>query len=145
MVGVGVRPENRLAVAAGLEAGPGGGIRVNEQLQTSDPDIYAVGDAIEVKNFVTGQGRRFPWPGQLIAKAGWPPITFSAARCGFRGTQGTAIVGVFNATAGITGASEKLLRRAGRPWRKVYVHPAQHAGYYPGAEGMTLKLLFDPH
>ncbi len=144
VLGVGVRPENRLAVAAGLEVGPGGGIRVNEQLQTSDPDIYAVGDAIEVKNFVTGQAAQIPLagPANRQGRLAADHIFGRAAR--YRGTQGTAIVGVFEATAGITGASEKLLRRMGRPWRKVYVHPAQHAGYYPGAEGMTLKLLFDP-
>ena len=114
-MGVGVRPENRLAVAAGLEVGERGGIRVNEQLQTSDPDIYAVGDAIEVKNFVTGQGAQVPLagPANRQGRLAADHIFGRAAR--FRGTQGTAIVGVFAATAGITGASEKLLRRTGGP------------------------------
>src|SRR5262249_62034452 len=62
----------------------------------------------------------------------------------YRGTQGTAVVRVFEKTAALTGASEKVLKRANRPYRKVYVHPTHHAGYYPGAEAMTLKLLFDP-
>ena len=144
VVGIGVRPENRLAVAAGLDVGERGGIRVNEQLQTSDPDIYAVGDAIEVKNFVTGQASQIPLAGPANRQGRLAADHIFGRAVRFRGTQGTAIVGVFAATAGITGASEKLLRRAGHPWRKVYVHPAQHAGYYPGAEGMTLKLLFDP-
>jgi len=144
VLGVGVRPENKLAIDAGLQVGPRGGIRVNEHLQTTDPDIYAVGDAIEVKDFVTGEPTQVPLAGPANRQGriaadhifGW------AAR--YRGTQGTAIVRVFDRTAAMTGASEKVLRRARRPYRKVYVHPTNHAGYYPGAEAMTIKLLFDP-
>jgi NADPH-dependent 2,4-dienoyl-CoA reductase/sulfur reductase-like enzyme/rhodanese-related sulfurtransferase len=143
ILGVGVRPENKLAVDAGLEVGPRGGIRVNEHLQTSDPDIYAVGDAIEVKDFVTGEAAQVPLagPANRQGRIAADHIFDRAAR--FRGTQGTAIVRVFERTAALTGASEKALRRANRSYRKVYVHPAHHAGYYPGAEAMTLKLLFD--
>ena len=144
ILGVGVRPENKLAVDAGLEVGPRGGIRVNEYLQTSDPDIYAVGDAIEVKDFVTGEPTQVPLagPANRQGRIAADHIFGRAAR--YRGTQGTAIVRVFDRTAAMTGASEKVLRRANRPYRKVYVHPTHHAGYYPGAEAMTLKLLFDP-
>jgi NADPH-dependent 2,4-dienoyl-CoA reductase/sulfur reductase-like enzyme/rhodanese-related sulfurtransferase len=144
ILGVGVRPENKLAVDAGLDVGPRGGIRVNEHLQTSDPDIYAVGDAIEVRDFVTGDPTQVPLagPANRQGRIAADHIFGRAAR--YRGTQGTAIVRVFDRSAAMTGASEKVLRRSNRPFRKIYVHPAHHAGYYPGAEAMTLKLLFEP-
>jgi NADPH-dependent 2,4-dienoyl-CoA reductase/sulfur reductase-like enzyme/rhodanese-related sulfurtransferase len=144
ILGIGVRPESGLAVRAGLDVGPRGGIRVNEHLQTSDPDIYAVGDAVEVTDFVLGGPAQVPLagPANRQGRLAADHICGRAAR--YRGTQGTAIVRVFERTAALTGATEKVLQRAGRPYRKVYVHPAHHAGYYPGAEPMTLKLLFDP-
>jgi NADPH-dependent 2,4-dienoyl-CoA reductase/sulfur reductase-like enzyme/rhodanese-related sulfurtransferase len=144
VLGVGVRPENKLAVEAGLEAGPRGGIRVNDHLQTSDPDIYAVGDAIEVKDFVTGDPAQVPLAGPANRQGRIAADNIFGRSARYRGTQGTAIVRVFDKTAAMTGASEKVLKRANRPYRKVYVHPTHHAGYYPGAEAMTLKLLFDP-
>lgn len=144
VLGVGVRPENKLAVEAGLEVGPRGGIRVNEHLQTSDPDIYAVGDAIEVKDFVTGDPTQVPLAGPANRQGRIAADNIFGRSARYRGTQGTAIVRVFDKTAAMTGASEKVLKRSNRSYRKVYVHPAHHAGYYPGAEQMTLKLLFDP-
>ena len=144
ILGVGVRPENKLAVDAGLEVGPRGGIRVNDHLQTSDPNIYAVGDAIEVKDVVSGDPTQVPLAGPANRQGRIAADNVFGRSAKYRGTQGTAIVGVFDRTAAMTGASEKTLRRANRPFRKVYVHPAHHAGYYPGAEAMTLKLLFDP-
>ena len=144
VLGVGVRPENKLAVDAGLEVGPRGGIRVNEHLQTSDPDIYAVGDAIEVKDFVTGEPTQVPLAGPANRQGRIAADNIFGRAARYRGTQGTAIVRVFDRTAAMTGASEKALKRSNRPYRKVYVHPTHHAGYYPGAEAMTLKLLFDP-
>ncbi len=144
ILGVGVRPENRLAVEAGLEVGPRGGIRVNEHLQTSDPDIYAVGDAIEVRDFVLDAPTQVPLAGPANRQGRIAADHIFGRDARYRGTQGTAIVQVFEKTAAMTGASEKALQRAGRPYRKVYVHPAHHAGYYPGAEAMTLKLLFEP-
>ena len=142
--GVGVRPENKLAVDAGLEVGLRGGIRVNEHLQTSDPDIYAVGDAIEVIDVVSGDPIQVPLAGPANRQGRIAADSVFGRATRYRGTQGTAIVGVFNTTAAMTGASEKVLRRANSSFRKVYVHPTHHAGYYPGAEAMTLKLLFDP-
>ena len=142
--GVGVRPESKLAVDAGLGVGPRGGIRVNDQLQTSDPDIYAVGDAIEVKDFVSGDPTQVPLAGPANRQGRIAADNIFGRSARYRGTQGTAIVGVFDRTAAMTGASEKVLRRANRSFRKVYVHPANHAGYYPGAEAMVLKLLFAP-
>ena len=144
VLGVGVRPESTLASDAGLQVGPRGGIVVSEHLQTTDPDIYAVGDAIEVKDFVTGERAQVPLagPANRQGRSAADHIFGRAVR--YRGTQGTAIVRVFDRTAATTGATEKTLRRANRSYRKIYVHPTNHAGYYPGAEAMTIKLLFDP-
>lgn len=142
--GVGVRPENKLAVEAGLDVGPRGGIRVNDYLQTSDPDIYAVGDAIEVKDALSGEQTQVPLAGPANRQGRIAADNVFGRAVTYRGTQGTAILGFFNRTVAITGANEKVLRRSNRPFRKVYIHPAHHAGYYPGAEGMTLKILFDP-
>jgi len=144
VVGVGVRPENKLAVDAGLEIGPRGGIRVNDQMQTTDPDIYAVGDAVEVKDVVSGDPIQVPLAGPANRQGRIAAENVFGRRTEYRGTQGTAILGFFDRTIAITGASEKVLRRTDRPYRKIYIHPAHHAGYYPGAESMTLKLLFDP-
>ena len=144
ILGVGVRPENQLAVQAGLEVGPRGGIRVNDQLQSSDPDIFAVGDAVEVKDFVSGDPTQVPLAGPANRQGRIAADNIFGRAVRYRGTQGTAIVGVFDKTAAMTGASEKVLRRSQRPFRKIYIHPVHHAGYYPGAEGMSLKLLFDP-
>lgn len=144
VLGVGVRPENKLAMDADLQVGPRGGIKVNEHLQTQDPDIYAVGDAIEVTDFVTGEPTQVPLAGPANRQGRIAADHIFGRQARYRGTQGTAIVRVFDKTAAMTGASEKVLRRANRPYRKVFVHPSNHAGYYPGAEVMTLKLLFDP-
>ena len=143
-LGIGVRPENGLAVAAGLDVGPRGGIRVNDQLQTSDPDIYAVGDAIEVTDFVSGNPTQIPLAGPANRQGRIAADNIFGRPSTYRGTQGTAILGLFGKTAAMTGASEKALQRAGRPYRTVVIHPTSHAGYYPGAESMTLKLTFDP-
>ncbi len=144
IVGIGVRPENRLAVEAGLAVGPRGGIRVDEYLQTSDPDIYAVGDAIETVDFVTGDKTQVPLAGPANRQGRIAADNIFGRRARYRGTQGTAIVGFFDRVAALTGAAEKTLKRLGKPYRKVYVHPANHAGYYPGAQPMSLKVLFDP-
>jgi rhodanese-related sulfurtransferase len=144
VLGIGVRPESKLAADAGLDVGPRGGIRVNEFLQTSDPDIYAVGDAIEVTDFVLGTPTQVPLAGPANRQGRIAADNVFGRKVGFRGTQGTAVLGLFGHTAAITGASEKVLQRAQRPHRMVYVHPTHHAGYYPGAETMTLKLLFEP-
>lgn len=144
ILGIGVRPENALAVQAGLEVGPRGGIRVNRHLQTTDPDIYAVGDAIETFDFVTGAATQVPLAGPANRQGRLAADHIFGRPVSYRGTQGTAILRVFDLTAAITGHSEKSLQRQGRAYRKIYVHPAHHAGYYPGAQPMTLKLLFDP-
>ncbi len=144
VLGVGVRPENKLAVQAGLEAGPRGGVRVNEYLQTTDPDIFAVGDAVETTDFGTGERTQVPLAGPANRQGRIAADNAFGRKAKYRGTQATAILGLFGHTAAMTGLSEKALKRLGRPYRKVYIHPAHHAGYYPGAEGMSLKVIFDP-
>jgi len=143
VLGIGVRPENQLAIEAGLEVGARGGIRVDKSLRTNDPNIYAVGDAIEVTDFVLGSPTQVPLAGPANRQGRIAAENALGRASSYRGTQGTAIVGIFDQTAASTGASEKTLRRLNKPFRKVYVHPGHHAGYYPGAEGMTLKVLFE--
>lgn len=144
VLGIGVRPESHLAVEAKLDVGLRGGIRVNEQMQTSDPDVYAVGDAVEIKDFVTGEPTQVPLAGPANRQGRIAADSAFGHEAKYRGTQGTAIIRIFDLTAAMTGASEKALQRVKRPYRKIYIHPTQHAGYYPGAEQMTLKVLFDP-
>jgi NADPH-dependent 2,4-dienoyl-CoA reductase/sulfur reductase-like enzyme/rhodanese-related sulfurtransferase len=144
VVGVGVRPESELAATADLELGVRGGIKVNAQLQTADPDIYAVGDAIESSDAISGQPIQAPLAGPANRQGRLAASHIFGQPVHWRGTQGTAIVGLFGRVAACTGASEKALRRSGQAYQSVYVHPANHAGYYPGAEGMTLKVLFAP-
>lgn len=144
VLGIGVRSENHLATEAGLEVGPRGGIRVNEFLQTSDADIYAVGDALETTDFTTSVRTQVPLAGPANRQGRIAADNVFGRQSKYRGTQGTAILGFFDHTVAMTGSSEKTLKRLGKNYRKVYVHPAHHAGYYPGAVGMTLKLLFDP-
>ncbi len=144
LLGIGVRPESGLAAAAGLAVGPRGGIQVNAGMQTSDPAIWAVGDAVEIPDGVFGTPTQIPLAGPANRQGRLAADGMCGRSGHYRGSQGTSVVGVFKATAACTGCSEKLLQRAGRDYRKVYVHPASHAGYYPGAEPMSLKLLFDP-
>jgi NADPH-dependent 2,4-dienoyl-CoA reductase/sulfur reductase-like enzyme/rhodanese-related sulfurtransferase len=144
ILGVGVRPESTLAADAGLAIGPRGGIHVNDRLQTSDPNIYAVGDAIEVSDYVLNAPTQTPLAGPANRQGRIAADNVFGRDSRYRGTQGTAIVGVFELAAAMTGASEKTLRRASKPFRKVYIHAADHATYYPGAERMTLKILFEP-
>lgn len=144
VMSVGVRPENKLAVDAALEVGPRGGIRVNEFMQTSDSDIYAVGDAIETKHFIDGSPTQIPLGGPANRQGRIAADHIFGRASSYRGTQGTAIVGAFEMSAAMTGFSEKALRAAGTQFEKVYVHPSHHAAYFPGAEQMSIKLLFTP-
>ncbi len=144
VMSVGVRPENALAVAAGLEVGPRGGIQVDGHMQTSDPDIYAVGDAVEVRHFVDGSPIQIPLGGPANRQGRIAADCIFGRNSSYRGTQGTAVVGIFDMVAAMTGHSEKVLAAASQPYLKVYVHPKDHAGYYPGAESLSIKLLFSP-
>ena len=143
ILAIGVRPETALAKAAGLELGARGGIRVNDQMLTNDPHIWAVGDAIEVRDFITGEGTLIPLAGPANRQGRIAADAICGRASTFRGVQGTAICGLFGLTVASTGASEKSLRRAGiKDFDKVYLHPANHVGYYPGAKPIHLKLLF---
>lgn len=144
ILGVGVRPENKLAIEAGLEIGPRGGIQVNDHLQTSDPDIYAAGDAIQVRDFVLGGPTQVPLGGPANRQGRIVADNIFGRTSTYRGTQGTAILGLFKLTAAMTGASEKSLLRTKTPYQKIYIHPGDHASYYPGADLMTIKLLYAP-
>lgn len=145
VMSVGVRPENKLAVDADLEVGPRGGIQVNQSMQTSDPDIYAVGDAVEIRHFVDDSPVQVPLGGPANRQGRIAADHIFGRGSKYRGTQGTAVVGAFEMTAAMTGFSEKALQAAKMPYEKIYVHPAHHAGYYPGAEKLTIKLLFAPN
>ena len=143
ILAIGVRPETALAKQAGLEIGERGGIRVNEQMQTSAPDIYAVGDAVEVKDFVTGQWTLIPLAGPANRQGRIVADAIVGRDSKFRGTQGTAIVGVFGQVVASTGASEKLLVRLGdTDFEKIYLFPNSNASYYPGAKMLSLKVIF---
>ena len=144
ILSVGVRPEIKLAREADLQIGPSGGIAVDDRMRTSDPDIYAVGDAIEVKHLVSGRGALIPLAGPAARQGRIAADNALGRDSVYRHTQGTAICKVFDLAIGMTGLSEKQSRALGRTCEKVYVHAASHAGYYPGASPISLKLLFDP-
>jgi NADPH-dependent 2,4-dienoyl-CoA reductase/sulfur reductase-like enzyme/peroxiredoxin family protein/rhodanese-related sulfurtransferase/TusA-related sulfurtransferase len=144
ILAVGVRPENGLAKAAGLELTERGAIRVNAHMQTADPDIYAIGDAASVTDAVTGQETLIPLAGPANRQGRIAADHALGRPARFRGAQGTAVVRVFDLTVASTGASEKTLRRLTKPFEKIYVHPAHHVGYFPGAQPMSIKLVFDP-
>jgi len=144
VVAIGVRPEVTLAREAGLRIGELGGIVVDDHMRTSDPAIYAVGDAVEVTHFVGGGAALIPLAGPANRQGRIAADNICGRDSVYRGTQGTAICKVFNLAVGMTGLSEKALRKAGVPCEKIYVHPANHASYYPGASPIALKLLFDP-
>lgn len=143
ILAIGVRPETALAKQAGLELGARGGIRVDEQMRTGDPAIWAVGDAVETRDAVTGQPALIPLAGPANRQGRIAADVICGRESRFRGVQGTAVCGVFGLAAASTGASEKALQRAGvTDFEKVYLHPAHHVGYYPGAKPIDLKLLF---
>lgn len=143
ILAIGVRPETALATMAGLTLGERGGIRVDAQMRTSDPDIFAVGDAVEVKDFVTGQWTLIPLAGPANRQGRIVADVIAGRNASFRGTQGTSIVGVFDLVVAATGASEKLLTRLGvTDFEKIYLFPNSHAGYYPGAKMLSMKVIF---
>ncbi|SDZ48735.1 CoA-disulfide reductase [Evansella caseinilytica] len=144
VLSIGVKPENKLAEDSGLTIGERGGIVVNQYLQTSDPSIYAVGDAIEVTDCVSGKPALIPLAGPANRQARIAADNISGRKKTYAGTLGTAVVKIFDYTAASTGNNEKTLRRYGMDYRTVHLHPGSHAGYYPGATPIHLKLLFTP-
>lgn len=144
ILGLGVRPDVEMAKAAGLEAGMTGALQVNEYLQTSDPDIYSGGDLAEIVHKVNGKDTWIPLAGAANKQARIVGINVTGGHDTFKGAQGTSIVGVGKYVLGATGLSEKLLKRAEIPYMVSYNTTGHHAGYYPGAKDLTIKLLFEP-
>lgn len=141
---IGVRPETSLAEAAGLAIGPAGGIAVDASLRTSDPAIWAVGDAVEKRDSLSHEAVLVPLANTANLQGRMVADLICGRPARLRDVSGTAILGVFGLQVAVTGWNEKRLRAAGRPHRVIHVHPSSHAGYYPGAESMALKLLVDP-
>ena len=144
LVAVGVRPESGLARDVGLEIGPTGGIVTDAGMRTSDANIFAVGDVVEVTELVAQLKAVIPLAGPANRQGRVAADNALGRSSAYHDTQGTAICKIFDLAVGMTGASEKYLSRHKRRFEKVYVHPASHAGYYPGASPIALKLLFDP-
>lgn len=144
ILAAGVRPSAELAAAAGLELGPRGGIKVDKHMRTSDPAIWAAGDAVEVAHTVLPDSWLIPLAGPANRQGRVAAENICGRDTVFESTQGTSIVKVFEMVAGGTGASEKQLLAAGIPFRSVATHPHGHAGYYPGTAMMHVKLLFSP-
>jgi NADPH-dependent 2,4-dienoyl-CoA reductase/sulfur reductase-like enzyme/rhodanese-related sulfurtransferase len=143
ILALGVRPDTTLAKMAGLEIGKRGGIRVDEHMRTSNPDIFAVGDAVEVKDFVTGEWSLVALAGPANRQGRIAADVIAGRDSRFRGTQGTAVIGFFGGVAAWTGASEKTLKRIGdSDYEKIYLYPNSHAGYYPGARPIAMKIIF---
>ena len=144
ILAIGVRPEVTLARDAGLALGKLGGVRVDEQMRTSDPAIWAVGDMVEVRDFVTGAWSLIPLAGPANRQGRLAAESIAGRPRLFRGVQGTAVCGLFGVTASLTGATEKSLKRAGIDnYERIYLHPGHHVAYYPGARPIHLKLLFE--
>ena len=132
-----------MAKIAGLTIGKRGGIRVDEHMRTSNPDIFAVGDAVEVKDFVTGEWSLIALAGPANRQGRIAADVIAGRNSRYRGTQGTSVIGLFNAAAAWTGASEKTLNRIGdKDFEKIYLYPNSHAGYYPGAKPIAMKVIF---
>ncbi|MFO7822173.1 MAG: FAD-dependent oxidoreductase [Lentisphaeria bacterium] len=144
ILSIGVRPNNELATDAGLDLGQRGGIQTNDRMQTSDPNIYAVGDVDEVTDIIRDCPTQIPLAGPANRQARIAADNILGRDSRYRGTLGTSVVKIFDLTAANTGANEKTLQKDDIEYRKIYIHPANHAGYYPGATPISLKLLFAP-
>jgi NADPH-dependent 2,4-dienoyl-CoA reductase/sulfur reductase-like enzyme/rhodanese-related sulfurtransferase len=143
ILAIGVRPETGLAKMAGLEIGQRGGIRVDEHMRTSNPDIFAVGDAVEVKEFVTGQWTLIALAGPANRQGRIAADVIAGRDSRYRGTQGTSICQIFEGAIAQTGVSEKLLTQLGETdFEKIYLYQNSHAGYYPGAKMLAIKVIF---
>ena len=140
---IGVRPETGLAEAAGLELGERGGILVDDHQRTSDPSIFAVGDAVVKRDVISGAEALVPLAGPANRHGRLVADVIAGRTVAAKPVLGTAIVGAFGLAAAATGWTERRARAAGRKVRVIHTHPANHAGYYPGAEGMSLKLVID--
>lgn len=144
ILAIGVKPENTLAKAAGLEIGARGGIRVDRQMRTADPAIWAVGDAVETHEFSTGQNISVPLAGPANRQGRIAADVIFGRDSAFRGVQGTAVCRIFDYTVAMTGLSEKTLQGLKTVYQKIYLHPGQHVSYFPGAHAIDMKVLFEP-
>jgi len=143
ILSIGVIPDTEFIKDSGIKLGPRGHIIVNEKMQTSIENVYAVGDAVEVTDFVTGLKTAVPLAGPANKQGRIAADNISGLNSVYKGTQGTLIIKVFGLTAAATGANERALKKAGINYKKIIIHPASNALYYPGALPMTLKLIFD--
>ena len=144
VLAVGVVPESELARAAGLELGPKGSIMVDSHMRTSDPDIYAVGDAVPVADPVTGALKLTPLAGPANKQGRIAADNICGIPSEYKGTLGASVVKVFGLTAATVGLNEKAAKAAGVKYERIVGYWGNHAGYYPGAKNMTVKVLFDP-
>lgn len=142
MLAIGVTPDTAFLKDSGIALGAKGHIVVNERMQTNVPDVYAVGDAIEEVNFITGGKTAVPLAGPANKQGRIAADNISGYPAAYKGTQGTSILKVFSLTAAGTGENERSLAKAGIAYKTVQIHTVSHASYYPGAAPITLKLLF---
>ncbi len=145
VLSIGVRPETGLARKAGLEIGTLGGIVVDETMLTSDPDIYAVGDAVEIRDYITGLPAMTALAGPANKQGRTAANNVMGKKSVFKGTIGTSVAKIFDLTVASTGLNEKTLKRNNIPYRVSYTHSGSHAEYYPGSETVSIKLLFSPN
>ncbi|MFX1587369.1 MAG: FAD-dependent oxidoreductase, partial [Promethearchaeota archaeon] len=143
ILSIGVKPENKLAKDAGLELGPKGHIVVDKSMRTSDPYIFAVGDAVETKSFVTNEPTAIPLAGPANKQGRIAADNIAGRFSEYRGVLGASVLKVFDLTVAFVGLNEKQLNNTVIKYEKIYIHPNNHAGYYPGAIPITLKLLFE--
>jgi len=143
VLAIGVTPDTVFLKDTGLEFGPRGHIIVNDNMKTNVDGVYAVGDAIEVVDFITKQKTAIPLAGPANKQGRIAADNICGINSSYKGTQGTAIIKIFDLTAASTGANERTLQRFNMPYNVIYVHPVSHASYYPGAMPMSLKLIFN--
>lgn len=147
LLSIGVRPQSQLAKEAGLEVNQRGGIVVDDTMKTSDPNIYALGDAVEVVDFISGSKTMVPLAGPANKQGRIVANNIVGAKEKYKGTQGTSVAKIFDLTVASTGSNEKTLNKNGMELNKDYkvslIHAKSNAGYYPGAIPMTIKVIFD--
>jgi CoA-disulfide reductase len=143
ILAIGVTPDTALVKGTGVEIGPRGHIIVNDRMQTAVENIYAVGDAIEVVDFITKQKTAIPLAGPANKQGRIAADNIAGLNTTYKGTQGSAVLKVFDLTAASTGNNERNLKRLNIPYKVIYVHPNSHASYYPGATQMSIKLIFN--
>lgn len=144
LLAIGVSPDTSFLKDSGLEFGPRGHIVVNERMETNLDQVYAVGDAVEVVDFVNGTKTAIPLAGPANKQGRIAADNVSGLGTTYKGSQGTSIIKVFGVTGASTGNNEKTLQRLGLPYHVIYIHPSSHATYYPGATPISMKLIFDP-